>query len=54
MKLFLEEFSPGYTTSQLDAFNTEWEARAEELKLEEYTEEYDFQAKAFCDEIARR
>ena len=38
MKLFLEEFAPGYTTSQLDAFNTEWEARAEELKLEEYSD----------------
>ena len=54
MKLFLEEFAPGYTTSQLDAFNAEWEEVVENLKLEEYTEEYDFQAKAFCDEIARR
>ena len=54
MKLYRDDNTEGYTTSQIDAFNTEWKARAEELKLEEYTEEYDFQAKAFCDEIARR
>jgi len=54
MKLFLEEFTSGYTSEQIDKFNTEWEEVVEKLKLEEYTEEYDFQAKAFCDEIARR
>ena len=54
MKLYRDDNTEGYTTSQIDAFNTEWEERVEQLKLEEYTEEYDFQSKAFCDEIARR
>jgi len=54
MKLYRDDNTEGYTTSQIDAFNTEWKARAEELNLEEYTENYETHANNFCDEIARR
>ena len=54
MDLFRTDNTEGYTQQELDALNTEWENRVKQFDLEEYTEEYDFQAKCFCDEVARR
>ncbi len=38
----------------IDDLNAEWAARVQELNLEPNTDEYDFQAKCFADEVARR
>ena len=54
MKLFRNDNTEGYSTEQLDALNTEWEARAAERSLEEGTEDYEQAAKAFCDEVSGR
>ncbi len=54
MKLFRQDNTAGYTDSQLESLNEEWQERAKELNLEENTDDYDFYAKAFCDEVARR
>lgn len=52
--LFTDDNTEGYTEGQLDSLNAEWEIRVESLKLEEYTEKYNDEAKAFGDEVAGR
>jgi len=54
MKLFREDNTEGYTQEQLNALNEEWEERAQDLELEEYTEEYDQEASWFADKVAKR
>lgn len=54
MKLFRTDNTEGYTAAQLGALNAEWEMEAEQLGLEEGTDAYDFEAKRFCDAVARR
>ncbi len=54
MRLFRTDNTEGYTHSQIDQLNREWERIAEELNLEENTDEYDREAKKFADAVARR
>lgn len=54
MKLFNEDNTEGYTTEELSELNSEWEKIVEAESLEEFTEEYDFAAKAFSDQVAKR
>ena len=54
MELFRTDNTEDYTDTELDALNKEWQARVEYLDLEEYTDEYNVQAKAFCDDVAKR
>ena len=54
MDLFRADNTEGYNQAQLDALNAEWQERVEKLNLDEFTEEYDEQAKCFADEVARR
>jgi len=54
MKHFTEYNTEGYTQNELDAFNAEWEEKAEKRELEPGTEEYEFQLKCFQDEVAKR
>ena len=54
MDLFRTDNTEGYTQAQLDTLNAEWQERVEKLNLEEYTDEYDREAKRFDDEVARR
>ena len=51
MELFREENTEGYTQTQLDTLNIEWQEQSK--NLEEDTDEYDLQAKWFADKIAR-
>ena len=54
MTLFNEENTTYYTQEEREAINDEWDYIVETLGLEPGTEEYDQEAKAFCDAIARR
>ena len=54
MKLFRDDNTEGYSPEELNALNAEWEQRAEEQNLEEYTDEYNEHVKWFCDEVASR
>ncbi len=54
MKQFRTDNTEGYSQKQLDSLNEEWEEKASDLGVEEFTEEYDFAAKCFSDEISRR
>ncbi len=54
MKLFRNDNIEGYTQDELDRLNAEWEVRVNSMSLDEFTEDYDFQAKVFCDEVAGR
>jgi hypothetical protein len=54
MRIFTDQNTEGYTQEELDALNTEWAERATKMGLEEGADEYDFQAKTFADETARR
>ncbi len=53
MRLFRQDNTEGYSDAQLEALNAEWEQRVADTNLEPGAE-YDFQAKAFCDEVSRR
>ena len=52
--MFTEHNTDGYTSSELNALNAEWEARAAKLGLEPHTDEYQQAEKAFADEVSRR
>ncbi len=54
MKLFREDNTEGYNEEEMDALNKEWEEIAQKKELEEGTEEWEFEAKAFCDKVSRR
>ena len=54
MELFRTENTVGYTDAELELLNAEWSAIVEAKNLEEYTEEYDVQAKEFSDRVAKR
>jgi hypothetical protein len=54
MKLFRDDNTEDYTSEELDALNAEWEQRVDALGLDEDSEEYDIQAKAFSDEVSSR
>lgn len=54
MKPFRTDNTYGYTQPEMDELNDEWQARAEEMGLEEGTYEYDEEAQRFNDEVARR
>ena len=54
MKLFNQHNSDGYTDAQLAELNEEWENRVIGMGIDENDPEYDFQAKTFSDEVARR
>ena len=49
MRLFRDDNTEGYLAEELDALNEMWEARIEELRLEEGTDEYYQEMKWFCD-----
>lgn len=53
-KAFTTENTEGYTQTQLDNINAEWETIVTELGLEDYTEEYYYEFQKFSDELARR
>ncbi len=54
----LEEFrmdnTEGYTQKELDSFNAEWTDYCTKNGIDEDSQNYDQEAKAFSDEIARR
>jgi len=54
MELFRTENTEGHTDAELELLNAEWSAIVEAKNLEEYTEEYDIQAKEFSDRVAKR
>ena len=54
MKLFRTENTNGYTDAELELLNAEWSAIVEANDLEEYTDEYDIQAKEFSDRVAKK
>lgn len=54
MKPFRTDNTDGYTQSEMDELNDEWQARAEEMGLEEGTYAFDEEAQRFADEVARR
>ena len=54
MRLFTQQNTDDYTDAQIDALNAEWECIVTEKNLEPGTDEYDVQAKWFCDLVARR
>jgi len=54
MKLFRTDNTEDYNQAECDALNQEWEELAHSMNLGENTEEYEIQAKAFCDEVSRR
>lgn len=53
MKLFRKDNTEGYSQEQIDYFNKMWEQFVAENDLKEYTDEYDFEAKAFRKRAAR-
>ena len=54
MKLFRTENTNGYTDAELSALNEEWAIMVETNALEEYTDEYDIQAKEFSNKVAKK
>ena len=54
MKTFRTDNTEDYAQDELDSLNAEWLDRVEEMGLEECTEEYDQEAKAFSDMVAGR
>lgn len=54
MNLFRDDNTEGYAADQLEELNREWALRIKILGLEEGTDEYEQNAKAFCDEVAGR
>ena len=54
MKLFRDDNTEGYIPLQEEELNREWALRVKILGIEENTDEYYQNEKAFCDEAARR
>ncbi len=56
MKSFRNDNTDGYTDSELDILNEEWEGRVKQLgiNIDDDPDEYDLQSKWFADEVAKR
>jgi hypothetical protein len=54
MELFKENNTEGYSESQLQNLNEEWEQIVTKNQLEEFTDEYNIQAKIFLDIVSKR
>ncbi len=54
MKLFRADNTEGYTDTELDDLNAEWDSVVDEMQLEVYTEAYNTEADAFSNEVAKR
>ena len=54
MTLFRADNTIGYADAELELLNAEWSAIVEAKNLEEYTDEYDIQAKEFSDRVAKK
>ena len=54
MELFNEYNTDGYSADELAALNSEWVEIVASKNLEEYTDEYNIEAKRFSDEVSSR
>ena len=52
--LFRTDNTQGYSLDELDELNAEWDERARELGITPDSDDYQHEAKAFCNGVSKR